>query len=217
MEGMASRSDRVTGEAVGLASHRIDRVFAPRRAAQSEPTQATPPVSRRSASQAEGSETELVLRRQLARVMHQLAESQERLADKDDELTTLVEQRVTMAAAFRALVSKHRTAPDEAELALPDPQHELRRELEELQQRFERLAAEHRSTAAQLTVATAATEALIREHRLLHERLDGRGAEGHRRERAEIHASSIAAPDAIGHEDDGELNQDQLRALYGDD
>src|SRR5690606_9534473 len=55
-------------------------------------------------------ETELSLRRHLARLQHQLAEAQRELATKDEEVAAAVEKRLEIQGAYNVLLDQQREA-----------------------------------------------------------------------------------------------------------
>ncbi|MDB4958542.1 MAG: hypothetical protein JWO36_6111 [Myxococcales bacterium] len=96
----------------------VDRVYAPTRAKRetSGPAAArtatrdtsVPTPSRTATAGQESPDTELSLRRQLARLQRQLSEAQLELSRKDEELANEVEQRMTFGAEHLELLAAHR-------------------------------------------------------------------------------------------------------------
>jgi hypothetical protein len=112
-------------------------------------------------------EAELSLRRQLARLMHQLAEAQRDLATKDEELAGAVEKRIESQAAYDVLLDQQREAQELATEAaayrartagIEQRLQEATAAADELRHQLERERSERAAVMVQFDEANAAFE-----------------------------------------------------------
>jgi chromosome segregation ATPase len=185
-KGPGSRDHRSEPDAGGSSNQfRVDRVFiAPRPVPASaaipgkRPT--TPPATVAEATQPPpvvgraDTETELSLRRQLARLQHQLSESQRELANRDEEVAAAVEKRIEIQSAYDVLLDQHREllqrAHDAEDVATRVTGIEERlatatAEADELRHQLERERSERATIALQLDEAVVAFERARKEWR----------------------------------------------------
>jgi chromosome segregation ATPase len=183
-KGSGTRDHRSEPDAGGTSSQfRVDRVFITPRSVPASaalpgkrPT-TPPPVDTAHPPPVVGradTETELSLRRQLARLQHQLSESQRELANKDEEVASAVEKRIEIQSAYDVLLDQHRDqlqrAHDAADLATRVTGIEERLaaatgEADELRHQLERERSERATIALQLDEAVVAFERARKEWR----------------------------------------------------
>jgi peptidoglycan DL-endopeptidase RipA len=178
-KGSGTRDHRSEPDAGGSSDQfRVDRVYVAPRAL---PSATVPPAKRptdpppsTSATGRANTDSELSLRRQLARLQHQLSESQRELANKDDDLAVAVEKRIEIQGAYDVLLEQHRELQQRANgaddiraqvVGIEERLAAATAEADELRHQLELERTERATIAVQLAEAAAAFECARKEWR----------------------------------------------------
>lgn len=169
-------------------------------------------------------ETELSLRRHLARLQHQLAEAQRALATKDEELAAAVEKRLETQAAYNVLLDQHKSAQeriaeaDELRARSTGIEQRLQEALaaaDELRHQLERERSERAAMMVRFDEATAAFERARNlwrdETAMIDEQHAAQLAQLDQQKRAAIEAAEAAKTAAL--ERQREAHEAELEAL----